>query len=56
MCILNGPIGFITAIPLIIGEAAALTSIIAKTFYLGPALVELFDQVWMISALRRRMA
>jgi hypothetical protein len=51
MCIFNGPLGFITAIPLILGEAAALTTIIAKTFYLGPALEDLFDDVRIISTL-----
>jgi hypothetical protein len=50
MCIFSGPLGFITAIPLILGEAAALTTIIAKAFYLGPALEDLFDQVWKIFA------
>jgi hypothetical protein len=45
MCVFNGPLGFITAIPLILGEAAAITNIIARTFYLGPALEDLFDEV-----------
>ncbi|KAG8777921.1 hypothetical protein FRC12_000125 [Ceratobasidium sp. 428] len=48
MCIFNGPLGFITAIPLILGEAAALTTIIAKTFYLGPALEDLFDETLLL--------
>lgn len=45
MCLFNGPLGFLTAIPLILGEAAATTNLIAKTFYLGPALEDLFDEV-----------
>lgn len=59
MCIFNGPLGFITAIPLILGEAAAITTIIAKTFYLGPALEDLFDEVGMsfsVSVLNRTNA
>jgi len=48
MCIFSGPLGFITAIPLILGEAAALTTIIAKTFYLGPALEDLFDETLLL--------
>jgi len=48
MCIFNGPLGFITAIPLILGEAAALTNVIAKTFYLGPALEDLFDETLLL--------
>ena len=45
LSLFSGPLGFITAIPLILGEGAALTTIIAKTFYLGPALEDLFDEV-----------
>ncbi|CAE6501183.1 unnamed protein product [Rhizoctonia solani] len=48
MCIFSGPLGFITAIPLILGEAAALTNIIARTFYLGPALEDLFDETLLL--------
>ncbi|CAE6406996.1 hypothetical protein ACGC1H_002280 [Rhizoctonia solani] len=48
MCIFNGPLGFITAVPLILGEAAALTSIIARTFLLGPALEDLFDETLLL--------
>lgn len=48
MCIFNGPLGFITAIPLILGEAAAITNIVAKTFYLGPALEDVFDETLLL--------
>ncbi|KAJ1302022.1 hypothetical protein OPQ81_000857 [Rhizoctonia solani] len=48
MCIFNGPLGFITAVPLILGEAAAITNIIARTFYLGPALEDLFDETLLL--------
>ncbi|KAG8747735.1 hypothetical protein FRC10_011864 [Ceratobasidium sp. 414] len=48
MCIFNGPLGFITAIPLILGEAVVLTTLIAKTFYLGPALEDLFDETLLL--------
>ncbi|KAF8734796.1 Etoposide-induced protein 2.4 (EI24), partial [Rhizoctonia solani] len=48
MAIFSGPFGFITAIPLILGEAAAITTVIAKTFYLGPALENLFDETLLL--------
>ncbi|KAG8715804.1 hypothetical protein FRC11_014799 [Ceratobasidium sp. 423] len=48
MCIFNGPLGFITAVPLILGEAAAITNIIARAFYLGPALEDLFDETLLL--------
>ncbi|KAF8601541.1 hypothetical protein BDV93DRAFT_413190, partial [Ceratobasidium sp. AG-I] len=48
LSLFSGPLGFITAIPLILGEGAALTTIIAKTFYLGPALEDLFDETLLL--------
>ncbi|KDN36727.1 hypothetical protein RSAG8_10656, partial [Rhizoctonia solani AG-8 WAC10335] len=48
MCIFNGPLGFITAVPLILGEAAAITNIVARTFFLGPALEDLFDETLLL--------
>jgi hypothetical protein len=41
----NGPLAFFTAIPVILGEGAAIGIFVAKIIWLGPALTNLFDEV-----------
>jgi hypothetical protein len=45
MAFFNGPLAFFTAIPVILGEGAAIGFFIAKLVWLGPALTNLFDEV-----------
>jgi uncharacterized protein involved in cysteine biosynthesis len=41
----NGPLAFLTVIPMIFGEASAIVTFIARLVWLGPALEDTFDQV-----------
>jgi len=45
LCIFNGPLGFATAVPLVLGESATLVLFIARAFWLAPALDKVFDGV-----------
>ena len=45
MCLFSGPLGFIAAVPLILGEAGAIVMFVSRVFWLAPALDDLFDEV-----------
>ncbi|KAG8942012.1 hypothetical protein FRC03_003732 [Tulasnella sp. 419] len=45
MCLFNGPLGFVTVVPLILSESGAIVLFMARALWLGPAMEETFDAV-----------
>jgi len=45
LAIVNGPLAFVTVVPLILSESAAITLFVARAFWLAPALDNVFDEV-----------
>jgi hypothetical protein len=45
LAFVSGPFAFIAAIPVILGEGAAIGAFVAKIFWLGTAMENLFDEV-----------
>jgi hypothetical protein len=43
MALINGPLAIISAITLVLSESSAITNILARSFFIGDALVDTFD-------------
>ncbi|CAG7851027.1 SubName: Full=Uncharacterized protein {ECO:0000313/EMBL:CCA74090.1} [Serendipita indica DSM 11827] len=53
LAFVSGPLAFFTAIPVILGEGAAIGIFVAKAFWLGSALESLFDEVLLRQGLTK---
>lgn len=56
LSLVNGPLAFATAVPLVLGESATLTLLITRGLWLAPALDNLFDQVLLDQGLTSLVA
>ncbi|KAG8913003.1 hypothetical protein FRC01_004780 [Tulasnella sp. 417] len=45
LVLFNGPLAFVTAVPLVLGESSTIVLFLAKAFWLAPVLDNLFDEV-----------
>lgn len=45
LALFNGPLAFVTAVPLVLGESSTIILLLAKAFWLTPVLDNLFDEV-----------
>ncbi|KIM23829.1 hypothetical protein M408DRAFT_332113 [Serendipita vermifera MAFF 305830] len=53
LAFVSGPLAFFTAIPVILGEGAAIGSLVSKSLWLGGAMEQLFDEVLLRQGLTK---
>ncbi|KAG8901736.1 hypothetical protein FRB99_005126 [Tulasnella sp. 403] len=56
LTLVNGPLGFVTAVPLVLGESGAIVLFLARVLWLAPVLDDIFDQVLLEQGLKDLVA
>ncbi|KAG8950342.1 hypothetical protein FRC04_007784 [Tulasnella sp. 424] len=56
LALFNGPLAFVTAVPLVLGESSTIILLLAKAFWLTPVLDNLFDEVLLAQGMTSLVA